>query len=123
MLAYVCSLLVSTLATMPSLTQHLAAASCLAWAAASSPRFLAPEQDIVLWPGRNAESPLTWLGANSPWFSGPNVHGISADVPEDCYVDQAAYVTRHGSRYPDRGAYNEWKEMESRVRSGCIIPS
>ena len=91
--------------------------ACLALAglAAAAPRFLAPEQDIVLWPGENAESPLTWIGANGPWSAGPNVHGISADVPENCYIDQAAYVTRHGSRYPDTGAYEEWKEMESRV--------
>ncbi|KPM42070.1 hypothetical protein AK830_g4473 [Neonectria ditissima] len=77
-------------------------------------RFLAPPQDIVSWPGKHSQRPLQWLGANSPWFSGPNVHGISQDVPEHCMVDQAAYVLRHGSRYPDNGAYNEWKEMESR---------
>ena len=91
-------------------------AGCLALAClAAGQRFLAPEQDIVLWPGHNAESPLTWLGANGPWAKGPNVYGISTEVPENCYVDQAAYVSRHGSRYPDPGAYDEWTEMESRV--------
>lgn len=101
---------------MPSLTLPYGACLALAGLAAATPRFLAPEQDIVLWPGENAESPLTWIGANGPWAAGPNVHGISADVPENCHIDQAAYVTRHGSRYPDTGAYEEWKEMESRVR-------
>lgn len=96
-------------ATMPSLLPQFA--GCLAVAGlAAGQRFLAPEQDIVLWPGDNAESPLTWLGAN-----GPNVHGILAEVPDGCRVDQAAYVSRHGSRYPDKGAYGEWTEMESRV--------
>lgn len=99
---------------MPSLLPQFA--GCLAVASLTAgQRFLAPEQDIVLWPGRNAESPLTWLGANGPWTKGPNVHGISAEVPEGCRVDQAAYVSRHGSRYPDKGAYGEWTEMESRV--------
>ncbi|KEZ39128.1 Histidine acid [Scedosporium apiospermum] len=87
-------------------------------AAGSSPRFLAPKQDIVLWRGKGSDSPLTRLGANGPWASGPNVHGISTAIPENCYVDQAAYVSRHGSRYPDNGAYNEWLEMESRFSAG-----
>lgn len=85
-------------------------------AASDSPRSLAPARDIVSWEGAHSEAPLEWLGANSPWFSGPNVHKISTDVPDSCTVDQAAYVSRHGSRYPDSGAYAEWKEMESRVR-------
>jgi hypothetical protein len=46
---------------------------------------------------------------------GPNVNGISTDVPDNCYVDQAAYVTRHGSRYPDTGAYNGWVDIYNRV--------
>ena len=46
---------------------------------------------------------------------GPNVHRISPDVPKGCAVEQAAYVVRHGSRYPDKGAYEEWVEMEEKV--------
>lgn len=45
----------------------------------------------------------------------PDVNGISSDIPENCYVDQAAYVLRHGSRYPDTGAHNGWVEMARRV--------
>ncbi|KAH7118561.1 histidine acid phosphatase [Dactylonectria estremocensis] len=96
------------------LLSTLAAASLLSGSAVASQQFLAPLRDIVSWPGANSKAPLEWLGANSPWFPGPNVNKISADVPEQCTVDQAAYVLRHGSRYPDNGAYNEWKEMESR---------
>jgi hypothetical protein len=29
---------------------------------------------------------------------GPNVFGISNDVPQGCSVQQAAYIVRHGSR-------------------------
>jgi hypothetical protein len=29
---------------------------------------------------------------------GPNVYGISNEVPDSCTVKQAAYVVRHGSR-------------------------
>lgn len=46
---------------------------------------------------------------------GPDVQGISSDIPENCHVDQAAYILRHGSRYPDQGAYNGWVEMARRV--------
>lgn len=48
-------------------------------------------------------------------IAGPNVYGISSDVPEHCTVDQAFYVSRHGSRYPDLGAYNGWVDMQNRV--------
>jgi acid phosphatase len=100
----------------------LAAVASLA--CADSPRFLAPTQDIVLWPSTKAgcaKSPLQRLGANSPYFSGPNVFGISTDVPAQCVVDQAAYVLRHGSRYPDEGAYNGWKDFETRVSRALHI--
>ncbi|KAK8066297.1 hypothetical protein PG997_013044 [Apiospora hydei] len=79
---------------------------------------LAPIQDINLPAGANAAEPLKWLGANGPWFAGDNVNGISADVPENCYVDQAAYVSRHGSRFPDQGAYNGWVSLQQKSPTG-----
>lgn len=48
---------------------------------------------------------------------GPNVYDVSPDVPENCYVDQAAYISRHGSRYPDAGAYAGWVDMQQRFSS------
>lgn len=36
-------------------------------------------------------------GGEAPWFPAPEQYGISADLPEGCIVDQAAYITRHGS--------------------------
>lgn len=55
--------------------------------------------------------------------SGPNVYDISPDVPENCYVDQAAYISRHGSRYPDSGAYAGWVDMQERFSSGNYTPT
>ncbi len=79
-------------------------------------RLLAPAQDIVIdTASETAANSLRWLGANSPWFAGPNVNGIDSEVPENCYVEQAAYAVRHGSRYPDNGAYNGWVSMQQRV--------
>jgi acid phosphatase len=46
---------------------------------------------------------------------GPNVFGISSDTPEGCTVDQAVYVSRHGSRYPDPGAYDGWLALYDKV--------
>jgi acid phosphatase len=63
----------------------------------------------------HALEPLEHLGANSPWFAGPNVNKISSDVPDQCSVDQAIYVVRHGSRYPDPGAYAQWQALYNAV--------
>lgn len=80
--------------------------------------YLAPEQDINLPSSESATDPLKWLGANSPYFAGPNVNGVSSDVPEGCVIDQVAYVVRHGSRYPDTSAYNQWVALYEKVRDG-----
>jgi hypothetical protein len=60
-------------------------------------------------------NPLEHLGGNSPWFKGPNAFDISPDAPEGCAVDQAAFSSRHGSRYPDPGAYNGWLSLSAKV--------
>ncbi|KAK4240511.1 histidine acid phosphatase [Achaetomium macrosporum] len=84
-------------------------------AALAESHHLAPAQDILIdTDSETASDPLQWLGANSPWFAGPNVNGIDPEVPENCYVEQAAYAVRHGSRYPDQGAYNDWLSMQQR---------
>lgn len=54
---------------------------------------------------------------------GPNVYDVSPDVPENCHVDQAAYISRHGSRYPDTGAYAGWVDMQQRFSSGNYTPT
>ncbi|KAI1391245.1 phosphoglycerate mutase-like protein [Hypoxylon trugodes] len=74
-------------------------------------QYLAPLQDIDFPSSESARNPLQWLGANGPWYAGPNVFGISPEIPQNCYIDRAAYVSRHGSRYPDQGAYDGWLSM------------
>lgn len=59
---------------------------------------LAPANDIVFPSTKAVENPLQYSGGNSPYFAGPNVNGVSNDVPEKCQVQQAAYIVRHGSR-------------------------
>lgn len=65
---------------------------------------------------------LEHLGGNSPFFKGPNVFDISPDAPQGCSVDQAAFSSRHGSRYPDPGAYKEWVNLSTKVFS-AIAPN
>lgn len=76
---------------------------------------LDPVQPTLRPDGASAKNPLSHLGGNGPWTVGPNVNGISPDVPANCYVDQAAYVLRHGSRYPDSGAYSSWVELQQLI--------
>ncbi|KAI1463672.1 phosphoglycerate mutase-like protein [Daldinia caldariorum] len=78
---------------------------------------LAPAQDINFPRSESATNPLEWLGANGPWYAGPNVFGISPEPPRGCHVDRAAYISRHGSRYPDQGAYDGWVSMYERFQA------
>ncbi|KAH9221119.1 histidine phosphatase superfamily [Leptodontidium sp. 2 PMI_412] len=82
--------------------------------------FLAPPNDILLPASDSAKEPLQWLAANSPYFAGPDVNGISNEVPEGCTVEQVAYSTRHGSRYPDTGAYAEWTALYAKVQAATF---
>ncbi|KAF3063673.1 Repressible acid phosphatase [Daldinia childiae] len=86
-------------------------------------RYLAPVQDINFPSSESATNPLQWLGANGPWYAGPNVFGISPEPPRNCHVDRAAYVSRHGSRYPDQGAYNGWVSMYERFQTSDYTAS
>ncbi|KAH7076148.1 histidine phosphatase superfamily [Paraphoma chrysanthemicola] len=60
---------------------------------------------------------LRHVGGNGQWFPGPEVTGISSEVPAGCRVDMAAFFSRHGSRYPDNGAYNEWRDLYKRIQA------
>ncbi|EKG22508.1 Histidine phosphatase superfamily clade-2 [Macrophomina phaseolina MS6] len=64
--------------------------------------------------------PLKHLAGNGQWFSGPNAFGIDPKAPEGCTVDQAAFVSRHGSRYPDPGAYAEWTALEAKIQAATF---
>ncbi|KXJ87547.1 histidine acid phosphatase [Microdochium bolleyi] len=95
----------------------LSAAFFAAGAFAERSRMLAPASPINSPAGLNAQEPLKWVGANGPWLPSDNVFGIDPDTPEGCTVDQAAYITRHGSRYPDNGAYNGWVAAHERYQA------
>jgi hypothetical protein len=47
---------------------------------------------------------------------GPNIYGISNAVPDNSVVEQVAYNVRHGSRYPDAGAYAQWTALYAKVK-------
>ncbi|KAF1927276.1 acid phosphatase PHO12 precursor [Didymella exigua CBS 183.55] len=64
---------------------------------------------------------LQHVGGNGQWFPGPEVTGISSEVPAGCKVELAAFFSRHGSRYPDNGAYNEWKDLYSRIEAASNL--
>ncbi|KAJ4347154.1 uncharacterized protein N0V89_011092 [Didymosphaeria variabile] len=66
---------------------------------------------------------LQHLGGNGQWFPGPEVTGISSEVPEGCKVDLAAFFSRHGSRYPDNGAYNEWVALQNHIQESPFTVS
>ncbi|TIA69454.1 putative histidine acid phosphatase [Aureobasidium pullulans] len=61
--------------------------------------------------------PTQQLGGNSPWFPGPDVNDNTYEVPDGCSVDMAAFVSRHGSRYPDTGAYNQWVALAAKIQA------
>ncbi|KAJ3001304.1 hypothetical protein NUW54_g6512 [Trametes sanguinea] len=50
-------------------------------------------------------NPLHHSGAASPYFDAPSQFGISPATPPQCVVDQAAYIVRHGSRFPEPGSF------------------
>ncbi|KAJ4334528.1 hypothetical protein N0V95_009139 [Ascochyta clinopodiicola] len=64
---------------------------------------------------------LQHVGGNGQWFAGPEVTGISSEVPAGCKVELAAFFSRHGSRYPDNGAYNEWTDLYDRVQAASNL--
>ncbi|KAJ5089430.1 phosphoglycerate mutase-like protein, partial [Penicillium argentinense] len=77
---------------------------------------LAPANDIVFPSSKTVQNPLQYSGGNTPYFAGPNVNGVDNSVPEKCTVQQAAYVVRHGSRFPDPGSYNSWVGIQDKIQ-------
>jgi len=56
---------------------------------------------------------------------GPNVNWVDNSVPDGCTVEQVAYVVRHGSRFPDTGAYGQWTTLYAKVCASiwCSVDS
>ncbi|KIW56530.1 hypothetical protein PV05_05187 [Exophiala xenobiotica] len=78
------------------------------------------DRPVSGWPAIGNAAFPPYLGGNSPWFAGPNVNNISPDVPDQCTVDMAAFVSRHGSRYPDPGSYSTWTTLQSKIQNSSF---
>ncbi|KAF8515380.1 phosphoglycerate mutase-like protein [Hysterangium stoloniferum] len=61
--------------------------------------------------------PTKHAGGESPWFPAPEQYGISAELPKGCVVDQAAYIVRHGARYPEVGSFAGWVTLHSKLQN------
>lgn len=55
--------------------------------------------------------------------TGPALAGIPYEVPTNCTVDMAAFVSRHGSRYPDPSAYYGWTNMSAKIQAADYTAS
>jgi acid phosphatase len=42
-------------------------------------------------------------------------------VPTGCKIELVASFSRHGSRYPDTGAYNQWLDLQKRIQAAGAI--
>ncbi|KAG7095621.1 hypothetical protein E1B28_006345 [Marasmius oreades] len=62
-------------------------------------------------------NPLEHSGPASPYFDAPSQSNINTDLPEGCTVDQAAYILRHGARYPEPGSFNGWKGLFAKFQN------
>ncbi|KAI0701699.1 phosphoglycerate mutase-like protein [Earliella scabrosa] len=61
--------------------------------------------------------PLQHSGPASPYFDAPSQFGISSATPARCSVDQAAYILRHGSRYPEPGSFGGWQALFTKLQN------
>jgi len=67
------------------------------------PRCVLLTRDVYMWCTNN--------------LRGSESTGISSDIPDGCKIDLVASLSRHGSRYPDTGAYNQWVDLYKRVQA------
>ncbi|KAI2794769.1 hypothetical protein POX_a01370 [Penicillium oxalicum] len=97
-------------------SKSVVASLLLAAGTSQASTILAPDYDIVFPSSKTSSNPLPYSVANSPYFPGPNVNGVDNEVPKKCTVQQAAYVVRHGSRFPDTGSYNAWVALKDKIQ-------
>ncbi|KAL4255725.1 histidine acid phosphatase family protein [Pleurotus pulmonarius] len=62
-------------------------------------------------------NPLQHSGPASPYFDAPSQDGIPTETPPGCRVDQAAYILRHGSRYPEPGSFQGWVNLFNKFQN------
>ncbi|KAJ6624504.1 phosphoglycerate mutase-like protein [Mycena sp. CBHHK59/15] len=65
----------------------------------------------------NEFNPLHHSGPVSPYFDAPSQDGIATDTPAGCTVDQAAYILRHGSRFPELGSFAGWQALYAKFQN------
>ncbi|KAF5346841.1 hypothetical protein D9756_010630 [Leucocoprinus leucothites] len=68
-------------------------------------------------------NPLHHSGPASPYFDAPPEAGIPEETPGGCVVDQAAYLVRHGSRYPEPGSFTGWQNLFQKFQNSSYIAS
>ncbi|EKM53795.1 uncharacterized protein PHACADRAFT_260319 [Phanerochaete carnosa HHB-10118-sp] len=56
-------------------------------------------------------NPLHHSGPAAPYFDAPHEDGIPESTPDGCVVDQAAYILRHGARYPEPSDFTGWQTL------------
>ncbi|KAI0826714.1 phosphoglycerate mutase-like protein [Trametes gibbosa] len=61
--------------------------------------------------------PLQHSGPASPYFDAPSQYGISPSTPAQCTVERAAYILRHGSRYPEPGSFAGWQTLFEKLQN------
>ncbi|KAI0360773.1 phosphoglycerate mutase-like protein [Trametes cingulata] len=74
---------------------------------------------LVAWTGScyGRFNPLHHSGAASPYFDAPSQFGIAPSTPPQCVVDQAAYIVRHGSRFPEPGSFAGWQALFAKLQN------
>ncbi|KAL0956701.1 hypothetical protein HGRIS_002824 [Hohenbuehelia grisea] len=70
---------------------------------------------IVL--GSTGFDPLQHSGPASPYFDAPVQPGLPVETPSGCKIDQAAFIVRHGSRYPEPGSFQGWLNLFSKFQN------
>ncbi|KAI0034866.1 phosphoglycerate mutase-like protein [Vararia minispora EC-137] len=65
-------------------------------------------------------NPLHHSGPASPYFDAPTPEHVPEATPEGCIVDQAAYIVRHGSRFPEPGSFGGWKSLFQKIQNATF---
>ncbi|KAI0674221.1 phosphoglycerate mutase-like protein [Trametes maxima] len=62
-------------------------------------------------------NPLQHSGPASPYFDAPSQFGVDPTTPAQCTVERAAYIVRHGSRFPEPGSFAGWQALHAKLQN------
>ncbi|VDC05071.1 unnamed protein product [Peniophora sp. CBMAI 1063] len=68
-------------------------------------------------------NPLHHSGPASPYFDAPVRDDLGYETPDGCVVDQAAYLVRHGSRFPEPGSFGGWQSLYWKIQNATFTAS